>query len=128
MISEIEIFTGFEISANQRFREFEQVALRRELEPEARGLGWRRVSRQRARSGSRTWRRTGLADLGSCQRTTTFDSAASWPALAPPKVIWLQVGNAGTQAIADLLRREPGRISAFEAEDESSLLIVRGAV
>ncbi len=47
---------------------------------------------------------------------------------APPKVIWLQVGNAGTQAIAELLRRESQRLREFEAEDESALLIVRNAV
>lgn len=45
----------------------------------------------------------------------------------PPKVIWLQVGNAGTQAIARLLRSESRRLQTFEAEEESSLLILRGA-
>jgi len=44
---------------------------------------------------------------------------------APPKVIWLQVGNAGTTAIASLLRDEALRLRAFEGEEESSLLIVR---
>lgn len=47
---------------------------------------------------------------------------------APPKVVWLQVGNAGTPAIAQLLRRELERLLSFDAEDESSLLILRGAV
>ena len=47
---------------------------------------------------------------------------------APPKVLWLKVGNSGTQAIADLLRQEIGRIAEFESEDESSFLIVRRAV
>ncbi|MEN8182716.1 MAG: DUF5615 family PIN-like protein [Myxococcota bacterium] len=47
---------------------------------------------------------------------------------APPKVVWLQVGNAGTTAIAALLRETAGRLRAFEGEDESSLLIVRRAV
>jgi len=28
---------------------------------------------------------------------------------APPKVVWLQVGNAGTRTIAELLRREADR-------------------
>ena len=46
---------------------------------------------------------------------------------APPKIIWLQVGNAGTNAIAALLRNEAPRLHAFEAEDESSLLILRRA-
>ena len=46
----------------------------------------------------------------------------------PPKVVWLQVGNVGTHAIAALLRRESDRMASFESEEESSLLIVRGAV
>lgn len=47
---------------------------------------------------------------------------------APPKVVWLQVGNASTQAIAELLRRKANQLRAFEADSESALLIVRVAV
>lgn len=47
---------------------------------------------------------------------------------APPKVVWLQVGNSGTQAIAELLRRNANQMRAFEVDSESTLLIVRGAV
>jgi len=47
---------------------------------------------------------------------------------APPKVVWLQVGNAGTATIAGLLRREAIRLRQFESEAESALLIVRNAV
>jgi predicted nuclease of predicted toxin-antitoxin system len=43
---------------------------------------------------------------------------------APPKVVWLRVGNAGTAAIAGLLREQAARLSRFEDEDESALLIV----
>ena len=43
---------------------------------------------------------------------------------APPKVIWLSVENAGTVAIAGLLRREHAGILAFEADPESSLLVL----
>ena len=32
----------------------------------------------------------------------------------PPKVIWLDVGNAGTAAIAELLRSERERVERFE--------------
>ncbi len=42
----------------------------------------------------------------------------------PPKIIWLDVGNAGTAAIADLLRGERQRIERFQAMDELSLLIL----
>lgn len=42
----------------------------------------------------------------------------------PPKVIWLDVGNAGTAVIAELLRSERERIERFEMSDETSLLIL----
>ena len=43
---------------------------------------------------------------------------------APPKIIWLDVGNAGTLAIAELLRRERERIERFEGTEELSMLIL----
>lgn len=43
---------------------------------------------------------------------------------APPKVVWLQAGNAGTDAIADLLRAEVARIRLFAEEEESALLVL----
>ena len=43
---------------------------------------------------------------------------------APPKVVWLDVGNAGTHSIAELLRREQAKLLKFESEEQSSLLIV----
>ena len=42
----------------------------------------------------------------------------------PPKIIWLDVGNAGTAAIAELLRRERQRVERFEMLEETSLLIL----
>ena len=42
----------------------------------------------------------------------------------PPKVIWLDVGNAGTTVIADLLRRECQRVEVFEKQEETSFLIL----
>ena len=42
----------------------------------------------------------------------------------PPKVIWLDVGNAGTATIAALLRNEQDRIETFDRSDDSSLLIL----
>ncbi len=41
-----------------------------------------------------------------------------------PKVIWLDVGNAGTTMIADLLRRERQRVETFEKQGETSFLIL----
>jgi predicted nuclease of predicted toxin-antitoxin system len=43
---------------------------------------------------------------------------------APPKVVWLDVGNAGTKAIEALLRREHARIARFGESPESSMLIL----
>jgi predicted nuclease of predicted toxin-antitoxin system len=42
----------------------------------------------------------------------------------PPKVVWLEVGNAGTAAILDLLRRERETLERFQTEAEAALLIV----
>lgn len=42
----------------------------------------------------------------------------------PPKVIWLDVGNAGTAMIAHLLRVERDRVEAFERDEEASLLVL----
>jgi len=43
---------------------------------------------------------------------------------APPKVIWLQIGNAGTAAVELLLRREFKRICKFETNTDESLLVL----
>lgn len=43
---------------------------------------------------------------------------------APPKVIWLEVGNTGTDAIADVLRDNEAQIAAFERDEEASLLVL----
>lgn len=43
---------------------------------------------------------------------------------APPKVVWLQVGNAGTAPIAAMLRDQAARLRRFEEEAESALLIL----
>jgi len=42
----------------------------------------------------------------------------------PPKIIWLDVGNAGTASTFELLRRERQRIEHFEKQEESSLPIL----
>ena len=42
----------------------------------------------------------------------------------PPKVIWLAVGNAGTDRVADLLLRNKNRIITFLGQNEDSLLIL----
>ena len=42
----------------------------------------------------------------------------------PPKVIWLDVGNAGTVAVAELLVAERDRLEQFESDRDSSILIL----
>lgn len=43
----------------------------------------------------------------------------------PPKVIGLQIGNAGTDAVEGLLRRERARIYIFAENVEESLLVLK---
>ena len=43
---------------------------------------------------------------------------------SPPKVIWLDVGNAGTREIERLLRREQQRAEQFVDAPDISLLIL----
>jgi predicted nuclease of predicted toxin-antitoxin system len=43
---------------------------------------------------------------------------------APPKVVWLDVGNAGTETIEGLLRFEYERVERFAESEESSVLIL----
>lgn len=45
---------------------------------------------------------------------------------APPKVIWLSIGNAGTDEIALMLDREFDRIDQFLKDPEAALLVVIG--
>ena len=42
----------------------------------------------------------------------------------PPKVIWLDVGNAGTEAVAQLLTAEQDLAKQFETDKETSMLIL----
>jgi predicted nuclease of predicted toxin-antitoxin system len=46
---------------------------------------------------------------------------------SPPKVVWLDVGNDGTEAIAQLLRRARSQVLALQGESESSLLVLSSA-
>ncbi|MDH5586775.1 MAG: DUF5615 family PIN-like protein [Nitrospirota bacterium] len=44
---------------------------------------------------------------------------------APPKVIWLAIGNAGTWFIAELLRSRTPRIRSFLLDSEDSILVLK---
>lgn len=43
----------------------------------------------------------------------------------PPKIIWLAVGNAGTEAISELLQRRAAAVNQFGESDQESLLVLR---
>lgn len=43
---------------------------------------------------------------------------------APPKVVWLSVRNAGTDAILGFLKSQRSVILTFDAEKEASLLVL----
>lgn len=45
---------------------------------------------------------------------------------APPKVIWLRIGNSTTRAIEDLLRNHQTAISHFVADPKANLLSLVG--
>jgi len=47
---------------------------------------------------------------------------------APPKIVWLSVGNAGTLVIAALLLSARPRIQEFESDVEASLLTLAQSV
>jgi predicted nuclease of predicted toxin-antitoxin system len=42
----------------------------------------------------------------------------------PPKIIWLDVGNAGTKEVPILLQREQQRVERFVTQKNASLLIL----
>lgn len=44
---------------------------------------------------------------------------------SPPKIIWLQVGNASTTRIATTLRNSASEIGAFDADRDTALLVLR---
>jgi len=43
----------------------------------------------------------------------------------PPKVIWLSVGNSGTEAIASLIRSNHSKIQSFVQNPEESLMVLK---
>ena len=71
----------------------------------------------------RIWAYAGAQGFTIASKDTDFRER-SFVEGFPPKVIWLDVGNAGTGAIAQLLRHERPRIEAFEGLEETSLLIL----
>jgi predicted nuclease of predicted toxin-antitoxin system len=44
---------------------------------------------------------------------------------APPKVVWLRIGNAPTQAVIDLLRSRKTDVESFALDADSALLTLQ---
>jgi predicted nuclease of predicted toxin-antitoxin system len=77
----------------------------------------------RAAEDGQIWDHARMQGLMIVSKDTDFRERSYVEGL-PPKIIWLDVGNSGTVAIAELLRREPGRIDLFDRQGEASLLIL----
>ncbi len=77
----------------------------------------------RAAEDAQIWDFARTQDLVIVSKDTDFRER-SYVEGFPPKIIWLDVGNAGTVAIAELLRRERQRIEDFENQAETSLIIL----
>ncbi len=77
----------------------------------------------RGASDHRIWDHARLNGFAVVSKDTDFRDRSALEGF-PPKVIWLAVGNVGTIAICDLLRDEELRILDFDADPESSTLVL----
>ena len=77
----------------------------------------------RAAEDGQIWDHARVQRLAIVSKDTDFRER-SYVEGFPPKIIWLDVGNAGTAAIAELFRRERPRVEHFERQEEASLLIL----
>lgn len=75
---------------------------------------------------------SGTADLAAWQlaaehgcllvtKDEDFQRLSVWRG-APPKVVWIRLGNCSTQEVAQLLRARIDAIQAFEAHEEATFL------
>jgi predicted nuclease of predicted toxin-antitoxin system len=77
----------------------------------------------RAAEDGQIWDHARVQGLTIVSKDTDFRER-SYVEGFPPKIIWLDVGNAGAAAIAELFRRERPRVEHFERQEEASLLIL----
>ena len=71
----------------------------------------------------RIWNYARTNGLAIVSKDTDFRERSALEGF-PPKVIWLDVGNAGTADIANLLQREQANLATFEADSESSMFVL----
>lgn len=107
-----------------------EAALRREREPAALSLAGEFPGSTRVRSiglrgaeDRQIWDYARNEGFAIVSKDTDFRER-SYVEGAPPKIVWLDVGNAGAEAIEGLLRRERERVERFAASEESSFLIL----
>ena len=75
----------------------------------------------RATDDERIWEYARSAQFVIVSKDTDFRER-SYVHGAPPKVVWLSVGNAGTETIAELMRLERARLEHFGRDETTSLL------
>jgi predicted nuclease of predicted toxin-antitoxin system len=71
---------------------------------------------------SEAWEYAKIHGFASCSKDSDFRQM-SFLYGSPPKVIWLDVGNAGTDQLASLLQSELDAIAGLEDSAESLLVI-----
>ena len=77
----------------------------------------------RAAEDRKIWQHAREHDFAIVSKDTDFRERSLVEGF-PPKVVWLDVGNAGTRAIAALLRRDAPRLERFAVQKEASFLIL----
>ena len=93
------------------------------LEPEYPGSAHVRTLGLRGATDGTIWKLARLEAYAIVSKDNDFRQL-SFLHGAPPKVIWLSIGNAGTEAILRFLRIQRAEIQAFEADTEASLLVL----
>lgn len=93
------------------------------LEPEYPGSAHVRTLGLRGATDGAIWERARQEAYAIVSKDNDFRQL-SFLHGAPPKVIWLSVGNAGTEAILRFVRNQRAEIQAFEADTEASLLVL----
>lgn len=69
------------------------------------------------------WRYGKQYDLILVSKDTDFQQRALLYG-APPKVVWLRIGNCSTQQVVDLLRQKSRLICEFAQDQEASFLVL----
>ena len=93
------------------------------LEPEYPGSAHVRTLGLRGATDAVIWERARRDTFAIVSKDNDFRQL-SFLHGAPPKVIWLSVGEAGTESILRFLRSQRAEIKGFEADPEASLLVL----